>query len=103
MSSYLIILSILGFFIPDTYFKSDADAVFTLTPTLLTAFETTKSKLSDNFLADTSCWYKPTPIPSGGTFTSSDNGSWSLLPIDTALLFSTAKSGNSSIAILDAL
>ena len=68
------------------------------TPTLLTALLTTKSKLSFKFFSDTSCWYKPTPIPSGGILTSSDNGSWSLLPILTALLFSTAKSGNSSIA-----
>ena len=93
----------LFFFIPDTYFNKEDDAVLTFTPTLLTAFETTKSRLSDSFLPATSCWYKPTPIPSGGTLTNSDNGSWSLLPIDTALLFSTAKSGNSSIAILEAL
>ena len=65
----------LFFLIPDTYLSSDGDAVFTFTPTLFTAFVTTKSKLSDNFLPDTSCWYKPTPIPSGGTLTSSDNGS----------------------------
>lgn len=40
----------LFFLRPDTYFKSDGDAVFTFTPTELTALETTKSKLSDSFL-----------------------------------------------------
>ena len=74
-----------------------------MTPTLLTVLLTTKSKLSANFFCDTSCWYNPTPIPSGGIFTSSASGSCNLLPILTALLFSTAKSGNSSIAIFDAL
>ena len=37
---------------------------------------------------------------SGVIFTNSDNGSCNLLPIDIALLFSTVKSGNSSIASL---
>ena len=56
-----------------------------------------------NSFSGTSCWYNPTPIPSGGILTNSDNGSCNLLPIETALLFSTSKSGNSSIANLDAL
>ena len=37
------------------YFNNEGLAVFTLTPTLLTALLTTKSNCSDNFLSDTSC------------------------------------------------
>ena len=88
---------------PETYFNNEGEAVLILTPTLLTVLLTTKSRLSASFFSGTSCWYNPTPIPSGGILTSSANGSCSLLPILTALLFSTAKSGNSSIATLEAL
>ena len=70
--------------------------MFTFTPTLLTAFVTTKSKLSFKSFCGTSCWYNPTPIPSGGIFTSSARGSCSLLPIETALLSLGDKLGNSS-------
>ena len=52
---YESILSMLFFLIPDTYFNKDGDAVLMFTPTLLTAFDTTKSKLSDSFLPATSC------------------------------------------------
>ena len=102
-SLYSIILSIAFLVIPDTYLSREAEAVFIFTPTLLTHFSTTKSNDSDNFFCETSCWYRPTPIPSGGIFTSSAKGSCILLPILTALLFSTAKSGNSWIACGEAL
>lgn len=88
---------------PEIYFKSEGLAVFMFTPTSFTALVTTKSNDDDNFLALTSCWYKPTPILSGVIFTSSDKASWSLLPILIALLSSTTKSGNSFIASGDAL
>ena len=39
----------------NSYFNSDDDAVFTFTPTLLTAFSTTKSKLSFKSFSGTSC------------------------------------------------
>ena len=35
---------------PETYFKSEGEAVLIFTPTLLTHFKTTKSNDSDNFL-----------------------------------------------------
>ena len=41
--------------IPETYLSSEGEAVFMLTPTLFTAFVTTKSSDSVNFLFDTSC------------------------------------------------
>ena len=63
---------------------------------------TTKFRDSSNFLGVISCWYSPTPMLLGSIFTSSDNESCSLLPIDIALLFSTVKSGNSLIASFDA-
>ena len=86
--------------IPDTYFNKEGEAVLMFTPTLFTVFDTTKSSDSVNFLLVTSCWYCPTPILSGVILTSSDRGSWSLLPMDIALLFSTVRSGNSSMASL---
>lgn len=73
--------------IPDTYFNKEGEAVLMFTPTLFTVFDTTKSSDSVNFLLVTSCWYCPTPILSGVILTSSDRGSWSLLPMDIALLF----------------
>ena len=60
---------------PDTYFNKETDAVFTFTPTLFTHFSTTKSREEDKSFSDTSCWYRPTPIPSGGILTSSAKGS----------------------------
>ena len=95
-----MILSIAVFVRPLIYLSIEGEAVFTSTPTLLTHFSTVKSKLSDSFFCDTSCWYCPTPIDLGSILTNSFNGSWSLLAIETALLFSTVKSGNSSIASL---
>ena len=57
-------------------------------------------KASLKLLWLTSCWYSPTPILFGSILTSSLSGSSTLLAIDIALLFSTVKSGNSSIASL---
>ena len=57
-------------------------------------------KASLRLLWLTSCWYSPTPILFGSILTSSLSGSSTLLAIDIALLFSTVKSGNSSIASL---
>ena len=71
-----------------------------LTPTLLTDLLTTKSSASFRFFSFTSCWYCPTPIDLESILTSSLSGSWSLLAIDIALLSSTCKLGNSSIASL---
>ena len=76
----------------------EGEAVLILTPTLLTHFVTVKSRDSDNFFWETSCWYWPTPMDFGSILTSSFNGSCSLLAIETALLCSTCKSGNSLIA-----
>ena len=55
LSLYSIILSIFFFVIPETYLSREGEAVFILTPTLLTAFVTTKSSDSVYFLFDTSC------------------------------------------------
>ena len=52
---YSIILSIFFFVMPETYLSREGDAVFMFTPTLFTAFDTTKSSDSVNFLLDTSC------------------------------------------------
>ena len=52
----------------------------------MTHFSTTKSRELISLLVLTSCWYKPTPIPSGGIFTNSAKGSCKRLPILTALL-----------------
>ena len=98
VSLYLIILSIDVLVSPEIYFNIEGDAVLILTPTLFTHFVTVKSKDSLSFFWDTSCWYWPTPIDLGSILTSSLSGSWSLLAIDIALLFSTVKSGNSCIA-----
>ena len=88
---------------PDTYFKILFDAVFIFTPTALTTLDVVKFKASVNWRWLTSCWYSPTPIDLGSILTNSDRGSCNLLPIDTALRFSTAKSGNYSIANFEAL
>ena len=85
---------------PDIYLSIDALAVFILTPTLFTDLLTTKSSASFRFFSFTSCWYCPTPIDLESILTSSLSGSWSLLAIDIALLSSTCKLGNSSIASL---
>jgi hypothetical protein len=88
---------------PETYFKILFDAVLMFTPTSLTTLDVVKSSASVKSCWFTSYWYSPTPIDLGSILTSSDSGSWIRLPIDTALRFSTAKSGNSSIASFDAL
>ena len=98
-----MILSIAVLVRPDIYFNIDGLAVLILTPTLLTHFETVKSSDSPSFFWDTSCWYWPTPIDFGSILTSSFNGSWRRLAIDTALLCSTCKVGNSLIASGEAL
>ena len=89
-------------FTPDIYDSSDGVAIFTSTPTLLTASSTTPVRLSFNVFWFTSCWYCPTPIALGSIFTSSANGSCSLLAIDIAPLIETFMSGYSSVANLDA-
>ena len=101
-SLYLTIFLAILELIPATYDKSDGVAVFTSTPTELTASSTTPVKLSDNFFWLTSCWYCPTPIAFGSIFTSSAKGSWSLLAIDIAPLNETFISGYSSVASFDA-
>ncbi len=98
LSRYLTMFSALVLFKPETYINNALLAVFTFTPTLLTACVTTKFRLSFNFLGATSCWYWPTPILLGSILTNSDKGSWSRLAIDAADLSSTLKSGNSSLA-----
>ena len=89
-------------FIPETYDKSDGVAVFTSTPTLLTASSTTPVKLSDNCFWSTSCWYCPTPIAFGSILTSSAKGSCKRLAIEIAPLKDTFKSGYSSVASFEA-
>lgn len=59
-----------------------------------------KSSLSLSLLLGTSCWYKPTPIPSCGIFNNSTKGSWSLLPIETGVLSLGVKLRNSSCAMI---
>ena len=88
--------------IPETYDKSDGVAVFTSTPTLLTASSTTPVKLSVNLFWFTSCWYWPTPIALGSIFTNSASGSCNLLAIEIAPLNETFISGYSSVASFDA-
>lgn len=95
-------LSITDLVNPETYLKILFDEVLIFTPTSFTTFEVVKSRADDNSFWLTSYWYSPTPIDFGSILTNSDKGSWILLPIDTALLFSTAKSGNSSIASFEA-
>lgn len=85
-------------FRPDTYESSCFDAVFTSTPTPLTQDMTVSSRLFLSKFWSTSCWYWPTPIDLGSSLTSSESGSMSLLPMDTAPLTVTSLSGNSSRA-----
>ena len=85
---------------PDIYSRSEAEAVLRSTPTLLTLSSTTPPSVSLNFFWFISCWYWPTPIDLGSILTSSASGSCTLLAIDTALLWFTSKSGNSSVASL---
>ena len=74
---------------PEIFFNSSSEAVLTLTPTRLTALDTTKSKRSFNLAVGKSCWYCPTPIDCGSIFINSDNGSIILLAIEMAERCST--------------
>ena len=76
-------------FKPDTYFKSDFEAVLISTPTLLTVFSTTKSSCSSKSFSGISCWYWPTEIAFGSILTSSAKGSCKRLAMETADLSST--------------
>ena len=76
-------------FNPDTYCNKDTDAVLISTPTLFTAFSTTKSNCSSSCFCAISCWYCPTLIAFGSIFTNSANGSCNLRAIDTAERSST--------------
>lgn len=85
---------------PEMYFRIKLDAVLMFTPTLFTTLLTVKSNPSVSFLELTSCWYSPTPMLLGSIFTNSDSGSIVRLPILTALLSWTSRSGNSFWASL---
>ena len=96
------ILSIVLEVSPDIWDSISLEAVFIFTPTLFTTLSTVKSRASLSSFCFTSCWYSPTPIDFGSILTSSDKGSWSLLPMEIALLSETFRFGNSFIARLDA-
>ncbi|OPZ31952.1 MAG: hypothetical protein BWY99_02861 [Synergistetes bacterium ADurb.BinA166] len=87
---------------PDTCDRSSGLAVFRSTPTALTQDPTTAASAPFSSFWSTSCWYCPTPMDLGSILISSDSGSSSLRPMDTAPRTVMSRSGNSLRATSEA-
>ena len=83
---------------PATSASRYGEAVLTLTPTELTQLFTTVSRLFLSSPGATSCWYWPTPMLFGSTFTSSASGSCRRRAMEMAPRIVRSRSGNSSRA-----